>query len=112
MTYITPKNGDPYNGSNDIKEYIQQNTSKTNPTVGKADSSNDWWAVGYLFGVKGQKRSQCLKTAYNLYKFEGLTDAQMKRLKVRATDRFGNVYEATGVIEEEFQYVGLKAPTW
>ena len=112
MTYITPKNGDPYNGSNDIKEYIQQNTSKTNPTVGKADSSNDWWAVGYLIGVKGQKRSQCLKTAYNLYKFEGLTDAQMKRLKVRATDRFGNVYEATGVIEEEFQYVGLKAPTW
>ena len=112
MTHITPKNGDPYNGSNDIKDYIKENTSKTNPTVGKADSSNDWWAVGYLIGVRGQKRSQCLKTAYNMYKLGGLTAEQMKRLKVRATDRFGNVYEATGVIEEEFDYIGLKSPTW
>ena len=78
-------------------------TSGTTYTV-NANSSQDWWAIGYHIGVRGRGRSS---TSYYTSMFHMFTytlknpDAQVR---VVATDGYGNSYSSTEVISTDLWY--------
>ena len=114
MTKVNYYQGDPY-GLDNNEAYIEAHgtPSLSNPTVLKANASNDWFTNGYHVGVRSERKYY--NASYQMYKFEGLTDEQMANVEVVATDRFGNVYRSTdviqGVVGKDFTYKDIIAPT-
>lgn len=114
MTKIRYTQGDPY-GVESYNEYVTAHgtPSLSNPTVLKANASNDWYANGYHVGV--MKGRTYFNPSYHMYKFEGLTDEQMQTVEVVATDRFGNEYRSSDIIQgtvgKDFTYQIITAPT-
>ena len=83
------------------KEIPAKGTGKDNPTKPSVNSSQDWWAIGYLVGVKGRSRDSYSTNGFHLYKYT-LKDKNAA-VRVEATDQFGNVYSAT-TITEDYDY--------
>ena len=115
MEAIPYYQGNPYPGLETYDSYVAEHgaPSKSNPTTLKSNASNDWYTNGYHAGVR--KKRNYYSPSYNMFKFENLTDEQMKNVEVVATDRFGNVYRSSNVIEgvigEDFDYKYIIAPT-
>ena len=89
----------------------------TRDSVPEADSSRDWYAVGYHIGVVGRSygkvtdskskwngggRKGYLTQCNHLYRLQ-LKNPDAKQIKVVAKDTNGNVYEQTR-ITESFDY--------
>ncbi|MBQ2992522.1 MAG: calcineurin-like phosphoesterase C-terminal domain-containing protein [Alistipes sp.] len=83
------------------KEIPAKGTGVDNPTKPSVNSSQDWWAIGYLVGVKGRSRDSYSTNGFHLYKYT-LKDKNAA-VRVEATDQFGNVYSAT-TITEDYDY--------
>ena len=83
----------------------QTYSSVTNTTyVVDADSSNDWWAIGYHIGVRGRGRtSESYYTSmYHMYTYTVKNpDAA---LKIEATDGYGNKYTCTEIFDSDSYY--------
>lgn len=131
MTHLAYSLGDPWrydsNGKkltkdelNALQPAIQAQTSIENPTTFAANSTVDWWAIGYLIGVRGwSKRSQALSAANNMYHIESSLLADDKAwddIRVVATDPYGNTYSCTefidGVVGVDFTYNAIVPPVW
>ena len=69
-----------------------------------AESSQDWWAIGYHVGVIGRGVSNTSYYTYmfHMWKYEAKDAAAS--IKVRAEDPYGNVYECSDVITEGTAY--------
>lgn len=66
------------------------------------DSYQDWWSIGYYAGILGRSYYYVCK---HMYKYT-LKDVNAK-VKVVATDPYGNVYECSEVVED-----GTAYPSW
>ena len=85
--------------ANDTPEFLGSDI----PSVPSANTSRDWWAIGYHVGVVGRghvggNRSSYLTGCYHMYKYR-LKDTNAK-VRVEATDRFGRTYVATEFTED------------
>ena len=88
--------------ANDTPVFVDADT----PSVPSANTSRDWWAIGYHVGVIGRghvggNRSSYLTGCYHMYKYT-LKDKNA-RIRVEATDRFGRTYTQTE-ITGDFDY--------
>lgn len=80
-------------------------TTKGQTYTVSADSSQDWWAIGYNMGVVGRglgSSTSYFTTCMHMYKYT-LKSATSK-VEVRATDPYGNVYKCTELIENGTSY--------
>ena len=80
------------------KETPAEGTGIDNPTKPTTASSQDWWAIGYLVGVKNRSRSSYFTSCFHMYKYT-LKNKNASVL-VEATDRFGRTYRATDIIAD------------
>lgn len=83
------------------KETPTKGTGIDNPTKPSVKSSQDWWAIGYLVGIKNRSRGSYFTSCFHLYKYT-LKNKNAK-VRVEATDKFGHVYSAT-TITEDYDY--------
>jgi hypothetical protein len=83
------------------KEAPTKGTGIDNPTKPSVKSSQDWWAIGYLVGIKNRSRGSYFTSCFHLYKYT-LKNKNAK-VRVEATDKFGHVYSAT-TITEDYDY--------
>ena len=82
--------------ANDTPKFVDADT----PSVPNANTSRDWWAIGYHVGVVGRghvggTRTSYLTGCYHMYKYT-LKDKKAE-IRVEATDRFGRTYTATEI---------------
>jgi hypothetical protein len=75
-------------------------TDAATPSVPSANTSRDWWAIGYHVGVVGRghtggTRANYITSCHHMYKYT-LKDKNAEIL-VEATDRFGRIYTATEI---------------
>jgi hypothetical protein len=63
------------------------------------DSSQDWWAIGYHVGVKGNSRTNehIMCATYHMYSYT-LKDKNAS-VRVEATDRFGRTYSTSEITD-------------
>lgn len=80
------------------KETPTQGTGIDNPTKPSTKSSQDWWAIGYLRGVKGRSRESYFTSCFHLYKFT--LKNKNAAIRVEATDRFGRTYSCDKITED------------
>ena len=80
------------------KETPAQGTGIDNPTKPSTKSSQDWWAIGYLRGVKNRSRGSYFTSCFHLYKYT-LKNKNAK-IRVEATDRFGRTYSCDQITED------------
>ena len=80
------------------KETPTKGTGIDNPTKPSTKSSQDWWAAGYLVGVKNRSRSNYFTSCFHLYKYT-LKNKNAK-VRVEATDRFGRTYSCDKITED------------
>ena len=80
------------------KETPTKGTGIDNPTKPSTASSQDWWAAGYLVGVKKRSRSSYFTSCFHLYKYT-LKDKNAS-VRVEATDRFGRTYSQTKIMDD------------
>ena len=78
------------------KETPTEGTGIDNPTKPSVKSSQDWWAIGYLVGVKNRSRSNYFTSCFHLYKYT--LKNKNASIRVEATDRFGRTYVQTQII--------------
>jgi hypothetical protein len=78
------------------KETPTEGTGIDNPTKPSVKSSQDWWAIGYLVGVKNRSRSNYFTSCFHLYKYT--LKNKNASIRVEATDRFGRTYTQTQII--------------
>ena len=78
------------------KETPTKGTGIDNPTKPSTKSSQDWWAIGYLVGVKNRSRSNYFTSCFHLYKYT--LKNKNASIRVEATDRFGRTYTQTQII--------------
>ena len=83
------------------KESPNPSTDINNPVKPSVKSSQDWWAIGYLVGVKGKSASSYSTNGFHLYKYT--LKNKNASVRVEATDPFGTVYSAT-TITEDYDY--------
>ena len=78
------------------KSYIP---AKGTPTYIPLDSSQDWWAIGYHVGVKGNSRTNehIMCATYHMYSYT-LKDKNAS-VRVEATDRFGRTYSTSEITD-------------
>ena len=78
------------------KSYIP---AKGTPTYIPLDSSQDWWAIGYHVGVKGNSRTNVhiMCATYHMYSYT-LKDKNAS-VRVEATDRFGRTYSTSEITD-------------
>ena len=80
------------------KETPAQGTGIDNPTKPSTKSSQDWWAIGYLRGVKGRSRESYFTSCFHLYKYT--LKNKSAKIRVEATDRFGRTYSCDKITED------------
>lgn len=78
------------------KETPTKGTGIDNPTKPSVKSSQDWWAIGYLVGVKKRSRDSYFTSCFHLYKYT--LKNKNAAVRVEATDRFGRTYTETKII--------------
>lgn len=74
---------------------LAKGTSKDNPTKPSTASSQDWWAIGHLVGVKNRSRKSYFTSGFHLYKYT--LKNKNAAIRVEAVDRFGTVYSETSI---------------
>lgn len=80
-------------------------TTKGQTYTVSADSSQDWWAIGYNMGVVGRglgSSTSYFTTCMHMYKY--ILKSETSKVEVRATDPYGNVYKCTELIENGTAY--------
>lgn len=77
------------------KETPAEGTGIDNPTKPSTASSQDWWSIGYLVGVKNRSRSNYFTSCFHLYKYT--LKNKNAAVRVEATDRFGRTYSQTEI---------------
>ncbi len=85
------------------RQTYQSVTSGTTYTV-DADSSNDWWAVGYHIGVVGRgiNNDSYYTSMFHMYTYTLKNpDANVR---VEATDSYGNTYTCTDIFSTDSYY--------
>lgn len=80
------------------KETPTQGTGIDNPTKPSTKSSQDWWAIGYLRGVKGRSRESYFTSCFHLYKYT--LKNKNAAIRVEATDRFGRTYSCDKIMAD------------
>ena len=83
------------------KETPAEGTGIDNPTKPSTSSSQDWWSIGYLVGVKNRSRSNYFTSCFHLYKYT--LKNKNATVRVDATDRFGRTYSQS-VITDDYDY--------
>lgn len=78
------------------KEEPTKGTGIDNPTKPSVKSSQDWWAIGYLVGVKNRSRSSYFTSCFHLYKYT--LKNKNAAVRVEATDHFGRTYSSSTII--------------
>ena len=77
---------------------------KNNPSKPASSSSQDWWAIGHLVGVKNRSRSNYFTSCFHLYKYT--LKNKNASIRVEATDRFGRTYSQTKIMDD-YEYTLL-----
>lgn len=80
------------------KEEPAEGTGIDNPTKPSTKSSQDWWAIGYLIGVKNASRSSYMTSGFHLYKYT--LKNKNAAVRVEATDRFGRTYVQSEITQD------------
>lgn len=80
------------------KETPTKGTGIDNPTKPSVKSSQDWWAIGYLVGVKKRSRDSYFTSCFHLYKYT--LKNKNAAVRVEATDRFGRTYIESHITED------------
>ena len=80
------------------KETPTAGTGIDNPTKPSTKSSQDWWAIGYLRGVKGRSRESYFTSCFHLYKYT--LKNKKAAIRVEATDRFGRTYSCDKIMAD------------
>ena len=86
------------------KETPTKGTGIDNPTKPSTSSSQDWWAIGHLVGVKNRSRSSYFTSCFHLYKYT--LKNKNAAVRVEATDRFGRTYSQTKIMDN-YEYTLL-----
>ena len=69
-----------------------------------ANSSQDWWAIGYHIGVRGRGTGNTSYFTSMFHMYTYLLKDPNAEVKVVATDGYGNSYTATEVISTDYYY--------
>lgn len=80
------------------KETPTKGSGIDNPTKPSVKSSQDWWAIGYLVGVKKRSRDSYFTSCFHLYKYT--LKNKNAAVRVEATDRFGRTYIESHITED------------
>lgn len=80
------------------KETLEAGPTIDNPAKPTVNSSQDWWAIGYLIGVKGRAVKNYTTNGFHLYKYT--LKNKNASVRVEATDPFGTVYSANSITED------------
>jgi hypothetical protein len=86
------------------KETPTKGTGIDNPTKPSTKSSQDWWAIGHLVGVKNRSRGSYFTSCFHLYKYT--LKNKNASIRVEATDRFGRTYSQTKIMDD-YEYTLL-----
>ena len=87
------------------KETPTKGTGIDNPTKPSTKSSQDWWAAGYLVGVKNRSRTNYFTSCFHLYKYT--LKNKNATIRVEATDRFGRTYSQSKIMDD-YEYTLLE----
>ena len=69
-----------------------------------AESSQDWWAIGYNIGVVGRGTSSTSYYTNEFHMYKAVLKSATSKVEVRATDPYGNEYTCSEVIEDGTKY--------